>query len=122
MTGHGEKLTRKQEQAIAVLLIGEKTLRRWLAEPAFTTAYRSARQQLVESALAMLQQSTEAAVQTLERKLRAKKPGDQIRAGLVDSGLEMVEKHGCGRWTEQSRSYACRSGISRTALQIGPGP
>ena len=51
MTGHGEKLTRKQEQAIACLLaeatltaaashcgIGEATLRRWLRDPQFEAA------------------------------------------------------------------------------------
>ena len=60
MIGHGEKLTRKQEAAIAALLaessigaaarkarIGEATLQRWLRLPAFAQAYRDARQQLV---------------------------------------------------------------------------
>ena len=60
-SGHGEKRTRKREQAIAALLsapslgeaarlagIGEATLRRWLREPDFATAYRAARRQALE--------------------------------------------------------------------------
>jgi hypothetical protein len=56
MTGHGEKLTRKQEDAIAALLdaptvaaaagkagIGERTLRRWLRIAEFQSAYRRER-------------------------------------------------------------------------------
>src|SRR5262249_52012194 len=62
MSGHGEKLSRKQEQAIAALLekpslaeaaaavsLNEKTLRRWLREDrGFQDAYRAARQELRE--------------------------------------------------------------------------
>ena len=56
MSGHGEKRSRKQEQAIASLLreatlesaaqavgVGESTLRRWLQQPEFHRAYRAAR-------------------------------------------------------------------------------
>ena len=55
MSGHGEKLTRKQDAAIGALLsqptisaaaqsvgLGEATLRRWLKDPGFLAAYRSA--------------------------------------------------------------------------------
>lgn len=56
MKGHGEKLSRKQEAAVAALLtestlcraaerarVGEVTLWRWLKEPGFKAAYREAR-------------------------------------------------------------------------------
>jgi hypothetical protein len=56
MVGHGSKIGRKQEQAIAALLsnrsieeaahtagIGGTTLLRWIQEPQFNKAYRKAR-------------------------------------------------------------------------------
>ena len=71
MKGHGEKLTRKQEQAIAALLseatvgtaaekagVGEVTLYRWLKLPDFLGAYREARREVVEKAVAQMQQSS----------------------------------------------------------------
>ena len=70
MNGHGEKLTRKQEQAIALLLtestltaaatrcgVGESTLRRWLQDPEFNAAYRSARRSVVDAIVAGLQRA-----------------------------------------------------------------
>src|SRR5262245_10393307 len=96
MTGHGSKLPRKQEAAIAALLdaptvvaaaarvgIGEKTLRRWLQERSFAAAYRSARRQSVELALARLQQVAAEAVGTLQTNLRAEKVADQNRAAVA---------------------------------------
>ena len=66
MNGHGEKLTRKQDTAIGALLfqstilaaaefvgIGEATLRRWLKEPGFLTAYRAARRDTLEHCVAL---------------------------------------------------------------------
>ena len=54
--GHGEKLTRKQEQAVAALLeqptvlraataagVSERTLRLWLKDPGFKAAYPGSR-------------------------------------------------------------------------------
>lgn len=56
IVGHGTKIGRKQEDAIAALLtqptlaeaarqtgVGEKTLRRWQQDPSFQSAYREAR-------------------------------------------------------------------------------
>src|SRR5262249_47361618 len=96
MTGHGTKLPRKQEAAIAALLdpptvvaaaarvgIGEKTLRRRLQERSFAVAYRSARWQSVELALARLQQVTAEAVNTLQANLKAEKAADQNRAAVA---------------------------------------
>jgi hypothetical protein len=64
VAGHGEKLSRKREKAIAALLteptiaqaakaagIGEKTLRRWLKSPEFSLAYDAARRELIDVAM-----------------------------------------------------------------------
>jgi len=78
MTGHGSKFGRKQEEAIAALLsqrnveeaarvagIAPKTLFRWLKEPEFDAAYRTARRAAYSQSIARLQQASSAAVSTL---------------------------------------------------------
>jgi hypothetical protein len=78
MAGHGTKLARKQEDAIAALLshrnieeaahaagIGTRTLLRWMKLPEFLDAYRKARREAVQQAVARLQQATGAASLTL---------------------------------------------------------
>jgi hypothetical protein len=75
----GEKLSRKQEQAISALLtpptlgqaaqasgVAESTLRRWLKHEAFQTAYRQACRDAVGQVIARLQQVTMTAVNTLD--------------------------------------------------------
>ena len=77
-TGHGEKLSRKQEQAIAFLLseptiaaaaekvgVATMTLHRWLKLPAFAEAYQAARRETVGHAITQIQQATSKAVETL---------------------------------------------------------
>jgi len=74
MVGHGAKFTRKKEEAIAALLtqrnvedaarsagIGTQTLLRWLKIPEFGKEYRKARGEVVQQAVARLQQATGAA-------------------------------------------------------------
>jgi len=74
MTGHGTKLGRKQEEAIAALLtqrntedaartvgVTPKTLLRWMKLPEFKAAYREARWEGVNQAFARMQQATGAA-------------------------------------------------------------
>ncbi len=74
MAGHGEKLGRKQEDAIAALLsqrnieeaaraagVGTRTLIRWLKLPEFGKEYRKARREAVHQSVARLQQATGAA-------------------------------------------------------------
>src|SRR5579863_2698126 len=71
MAGHGEKLGRKQEEAIVGLLshrniedaaaaihVGVRTLLRWMKLPAFRAAYLEARREAVHQAVARLQQAT----------------------------------------------------------------
>jgi hypothetical protein len=74
MAGHGTKLGRKQEEAIAALLsqrniedaaracgVGTRTLIRWLKLPEFHDAYLKARREAVGQSIARMQQATGAA-------------------------------------------------------------
>lgn len=96
MNGHGEKLTRKKEQAIAALLleptlvaaawrcgVGESTLWQWLQDPQFNAAYRSARRSVVDAVVAGLQQAGADAVACLRRNLNFGQPGAEVRAAGV---------------------------------------
>jgi hypothetical protein len=82
MKGHGQKLTRKQDDVILALLseatharaaakvgISESTLHRWLQLPQFLAAYRAARRRMVESAIAKLQRLGTNAVVALGKNL-----------------------------------------------------
>ena len=91
------RVSRRQEQAIAALLaqptiaeaaksigVGESTLRRWLGEPAFREAYRTARRQAVEVAIGTLQQAGAEAVTTLRRNMsETTPPAVQVRAAVA---------------------------------------
>jgi hypothetical protein len=76
--GHGSKLDRKMEAAIAALLtqrnheeaaqsagVSKRTLNRWLKTPVFQSAYLEARRAVMFQANARLQQASSAAVSTL---------------------------------------------------------
>ncbi len=109
MKGHGEKLTRKQEQTIAALLsegtvsaaaekagVGEVTLYRWLKLPDFRAAYREARRDVVEKSVAQLQQSSWAASTTLLRLLGSGSDSVRLRAATTileqsNKGLEHLD-------------------------------
>ena len=78
MKGHGEKLSRKQDQAVAALLsrptikaaaeatgVGEVTLWRWLQKEKFQAAYRESRRQVVSHSVGLLQQASSDAVAAL---------------------------------------------------------
>ncbi len=93
MAGHGEKLSRKQEQAIAALLqaptvkkaaascgVAEKTLRRWLQLPGFIAAWRTARRQAFDAAVAELERHALRAVRALASNLTADRAADRNRA------------------------------------------
>ena len=77
MKGHGEKLSRNQEKAIAALLahptmakaaaagVGEVTLWRWMQIPEFREQYRLARREAVSQAVGHLQGACSVAVMAL---------------------------------------------------------
>jgi hypothetical protein len=78
MSGHGDKFSRKMEDAIAALLtqrniddaariagISTRTLMRWLKLPEFDEAYRKARRAAFSQSISRLQQASGAAVSTL---------------------------------------------------------
>ncbi len=103
--GHGERISRDQEAAIAALLtsrsirkaaaksgIAERTLREWLKLPDFLTAYRAARRAIVETVIGRVQAASVRAVATLERNLKAPRPGYQVRAAskLLDISVSAV--------------------------------
>jgi hypothetical protein len=49
--------------------VSERTLRRWLQQPVFLAAYRAARRQVMEQAVAQLQKASSKAVATLVKNL-----------------------------------------------------
>jgi hypothetical protein len=103
MSGHGQKLTRKQEALIGALLtepthaaaaakagVSEATVGRWLRLPAFRAAYRQARRELVEGAVGRIQAATGQAVDTLLAVAKnGAKDSDRVRAAvaLLDHAL-----------------------------------
>jgi hypothetical protein len=92
-----EKLSRKQEDFIAALLasptieaaakrsgISEASAHRWLKLAPVSDAYRAARRDVVDHAIALLQQSTTSAISTLLRNLKAPAPpAVQVRAAIA---------------------------------------
>ncbi len=105
MKGSGEKLTRKQEQAIAALLtaatlpeaaqacgVSEVTLWRWLQVPAFTTAYRAARTTLLETAITDLQRSCGKAAKVLVTIMEDTSMPPSSRVTAAVKVLEMTLK------------------------------
>ncbi len=106
MKGHGEKLSRKQEAAIAALLsaptikdaargcdVSEVTLWRWLQLREFAAAYRAARRQVVERAVSELQAASGEAVETLKRNLHCEQANVEIRAAqiILEQAVKGVE-------------------------------
>jgi hypothetical protein len=102
MAGHGEKRARHQETAVAALLthptlseaaahapVNESTLRRWLKNPAFDTAYRDARQQIVQHAIAQVQEASLEAVATLRSILADAEAPAHARVSAARTVLEL---------------------------------
>ncbi len=95
------QLLPKQQKALAALLteptilaaadkvgVNERTLHRWLEEPAFDTAYRTARREAVRQAIARLQQVSSAAVSVLETVMN---DGDEKGATRVAAAKTVLE-------------------------------
>ena len=105
MAGHGTKLGRKQEEAIAALLsqrgiedaaracgVGTRTLIRWLKLPEFNAAYRDARRAAVSQSVARLQQATGAAVSTLLKVMIDPSTPASTKVRAADSVLDHSAK------------------------------
>lgn len=105
MTGHGEKRSRKTEQAVAALLshatieeaakavdIAVITLRRWLRDEEFRSEYERARRQLMEHAAARLQQASSLAVETLRGIMQDETAPASARAMAARIVLEMGQR------------------------------
>lgn len=108
MAGHGEKLSRNQELAIAALLsnpsipgaasaagISERSLYRWLADDGFQKDYKKARRKVVQQAITQIQASISAAVQTLKEIMKNPEAPASSRVSaaktLIEMGLKATE-------------------------------
>src|SRR5215813_13106750 len=119
MRGHGEKQSRKQDAAIIALLahptipeaakacgVGESTLWRWLQDPEFQAAYRQARRQVVEKAIAELQGACSDAVNSLTRNLTCGVPAVEVSAAktILDQATKGIEMSDLVEQFEQLKS------------------
>jgi hypothetical protein len=108
MIGHGEKLSRKQDQAITALVtcpsiteaaahceLAEVTLRRWLKQDGFQAAYREARRAVVQHAIVQVQRATGEAVETLRNIMQDADAPASARASaaktILDTAIKAIE-------------------------------
>lgn len=106
--GHGNKLSRKKEQAIVALLeaptvreaaervsISPTTLYKWMSLPEFDRAYRQARREAMAVAIARLQRASSEAVRTLEEVMADVEatPASRVTAAraVLDLALKATE-------------------------------
>ena len=70
---------------------GERTLRRWLAEPTFREHYREASRRLLEDASGRLRAAAGEAVDTLRTALHSENEHVKVRAalGILDAALKV---------------------------------
>jgi hypothetical protein len=105
MRGHGQKFTRKQEQAIIALLACESlemaarqvgihlsTLKRWMEEPLFDRRYRAARRDVLHGAQVLLLQAGSTAVRTLTTVMDNAEEPATARVSAARCVLEMLLK------------------------------
>jgi transposase len=105
MTDNGQKITQRQERAIAVLIasptireaaeslrVNEVTLYRWLREREFQAAYRQARREVVAQAVARLQEACSTAVNTLIEVMGDGEAPCSSRVTAAKSVLELAFK------------------------------
>ena len=107
-SGHGERLTKKQDQAIAALLlhptmsaaasavgVNVTTLTRWMRVPTFHDSYMSARRDSVSHAIASVQAATSEAVETLRAVMRDTDApaGSRVAAArtVLDTAIRGIE-------------------------------
>jgi hypothetical protein len=105
MAGHGAKIQRKQEEAVAALLsqrnvedaarvagIGTRTLLRWMKLPEFQAAYREARRAAFGQSIARLQQATGMAVSVLLKVMVDSVTPASVKVRAADSVLDHSAK------------------------------
>jgi len=105
MIGHGEKLSRKQDQVITALVtcasipeaaaqcgLADVTLRRWLKQEPFQAAYREARQAVVQHAITQVQRATGEAVETLRSVMQDAEAPASARVSAAKAILETSVK------------------------------
>jgi hypothetical protein len=105
MSGHGEKLSRRQDLAIASLLtcptvleaatlsgVAEITLYRWLKLEDFQAAYREARRAVVAQAIHSMQQACGEAVETLRTIMTDAGAPASARVSASKAVLEIVAR------------------------------
>lgn len=105
VAGHGEKLTRKAEQAVAALLqfptipeaakaagVSERTLYGWLQEEGFREQYRSAKAEVVRHAVTMVQRASGEAVEVLREVMNSSESSTSSRVSAARTILELALK------------------------------
>jgi DNA-binding MurR/RpiR family transcriptional regulator len=105
MSGHGTKLKRKLEEAVAAMLtqrnieeaarsvdVSTATLMRWQKLPEFQKAYRDARRAAHNQSVARLQQATSAAVSTLLKVMVDPNTPASTKVRAADSVLDHSAK------------------------------
>jgi len=105
MSGHGTKLKRKLEEAVAAMLtqrnieeaarsvdVSTATLMRWQKLPEFQKAYREARRAAHNQSVARLQQATSAAVSTLLKVMVDPNTPASTKVRAADSVLDHSAK------------------------------
>ena len=105
MKGHGQKLSRKKEQAIVALLahptvgqaatavgIGESTMFRWLQRDDFRQAYRLSRHEALGQALARMHAAASEAVSTLREVMTDTTAPASTRVSAARSVVELAIK------------------------------
>jgi hypothetical protein len=108
MSGHGEKMSRNKDKAVAALIshpsipaaakavgVGASTLSRWLRDEKFNSAYRQARRQVVAQAMAKIQGAMASAVNTLGEVMGDINAPASARVAaarnILDLGIRAVE-------------------------------
>jgi hypothetical protein len=106
--GHGEKRSRKREEAITALLtsssvhgaadrigVDPKTLQGWMREPGFIEEYRKAKREALSEATARLRSTMTEAVDVLRDVMQNTEhpPGPRVSAAkaVLDNAFKAVE-------------------------------
>lgn len=104
--GHGEKYSRKSDEAIKALLeygtvakaaaacgVSERTLSRWQLLDDFKERFRAAQREIVNDAIRLLQSSTVYAVKTLRRNLGCENPfaSNAAANSILTHSLKAIE-------------------------------